>query len=90
MKFTAVKIENFKGLKCCETKVDEFTCIIGKNNAGKSSFLQALYLFISGDKLSPKDYFDPEEDIVITVILDEITEHDLEKIPEHRDRIEPT
>ncbi len=89
MKFTAVKIENFKGLKCCETKVDEFTCIIGKNNAGKSSFLQALYLFISGDKLSPKDYFDPEEDIVITVILDEITEHDLEKIPEHRDRIEP-
>jgi len=89
MKFTDVKIENFKGLKCCETKVDEFTCVIGKNNAGKSSFLQAMYLFISGDRLSPKDYFDPEEDTVITVVLDEITEHDLEKIPEHRDRIEP-
>lgn len=89
MKFSDVKIENYKCLKCCETKVDEFTCIIGKNNAGKSSFLYALYLFISGERLLEKDFFNPEEEIVITVTLKDITERDLNRIPEHRERIEP-
>ena len=89
MKFTDVKIENFKGLKCCETKVDKFTCIIGKNNAGKSSFLMALMLFINGSKLQPTDYFEPDQDILITVTLSDITDVDLQKIPEHRERIEP-
>jgi predicted ATP-dependent endonuclease of OLD family len=73
MKFSKVKIENFKCLKCCETKVDDFTCIIGKNNSGKSTFLQALYLFISGDRLETTDYFMPDEDILITVTLVEIS-----------------
>ena len=89
MKLTDVKIENFKGLKCCEAKIADFTCIIGKNNAGKSTFLQALQLFISGSSLSEKDFYDPDQDILITVILGDITEEDLEKISEHRDRIEP-
>jgi putative ATP-dependent endonuclease of the OLD family len=89
MIFTDVKIENFKGLKCCETKVDEFTCVIGKNNAGKSSFLMALMLFITGSRLDSGDYFEPDQDIIITVTLSDITEVDLQKIAEHRDRIEP-
>ena len=89
MKFSKIKIENFKGLKCCDTQVDSFSCIIGKNNAGKSSFLLALYLFITGDRLQKKDYFNPEEDIVITVSLIDISDHDLNRIAEHRERIEP-
>lgn len=89
MRFSDVKIENYRGLKCCEAKVDDFTCIIGKNNAGKSSFLMALNLFITGEKLFPKDFFDPKKEIVIMVTLCGISEHDLKRIPEHRERIEP-
>lgn len=89
MKLSEIMIENFKCLKSCETKVDDFSCIIGKNNSGKSTFLLALYLFISGDRLYEKDYFDPEKDIVITVTLNDISDYDLDRISEHKDRIEP-
>jgi predicted ATP-dependent endonuclease of OLD family len=89
MKLSSIKIENFKGLKCCEANIADFTCIIGKNNAGKSTFLQALELFVSGSSLSEKDFYDSGQDILITVVLGDITKEDLDKISEHRDRIEP-
>lgn len=69
--------------------LSKFVCITGENNAGKSSVLQALSLFISGSTLKPSDYFDPSVGITIAVEIKEISDEDLGLLaPEHRSRIE--
>ena len=59
MRLTEISIENFKGLFDVSTPLSQFVCLIGENNTGKSSILQALLLFIDGRKLSKDMYFDP-------------------------------
>ncbi len=44
MKITKVRIENFRGLKEIEFDLDETTVLIGENNSGKTSVLDALRL----------------------------------------------
>lgn len=46
----SVNIEGFRGIKECEEAIDltEFTVLLGRNNAGKSSVLEALYLLFGG------------------------------------------
>ncbi len=44
MKITKVRIENFRGLKELEVDLDETTVLIGENNSGKTSVLDALRL----------------------------------------------
>jgi predicted ATP-dependent endonuclease of OLD family len=89
MTFKTIKIENFKGLKEIEVPLSEFTCIVGENNAGKSTFIQSLLLFIKGTKLTKNDFFDPEKDILITVTLEDITDKELEVLAEgHKEKLE--
>lgn len=87
MVFKKVTINNFKGLKNIFSPLSEFTCVIGENNAGKSTFIQALFLFIKGTKLSEEDFFDKDEDILISVEIQNIKEKDLELIDQsHREK----
>ena len=44
MRITKVRIENFRGLKQLEIDLDETTVLIGENNSGKTSVLDALRL----------------------------------------------
>jgi len=44
MKITKVRIENFRGLKKLEIDLDDTTVLIGENNSGKTSVLDALRL----------------------------------------------
>lgn len=44
MRITKVRIENFRGLKELELDLDETTVLIGENNSGKTSVLDALRL----------------------------------------------
>ena len=44
MKVTAIRIENFRGIKQLELKLDEITVLIGENNSGKTAVLDALRL----------------------------------------------
>ncbi|MCU0595604.1 MAG: ATP-binding protein, partial [Desulfobacterota bacterium] len=45
---TRLRIENYKGLREIDIPLSRFVCLIGENNTGKSSVLQALSLFFSG------------------------------------------
>lgn len=50
MKVTKVILENFRSYReRTEIDLDNFTCIIGKNDAGKSTILEALDIFFKGD-----------------------------------------
>jgi putative ATP-dependent endonuclease of OLD family len=76
-------------LRKTETIVSDFTCAIGENNAGKSSLLQALLLFVKGTKLSKSEYYNPDKDILISVDLDGVTDGVLSQITDdHKTKIE--
>lgn len=89
MKISKIHIENFRGLKNIDLTPSQMNCVIGENNAGKSSVLLALKLFLNGSKISINDYYDSNLPIVIEVTFNSIREKDLLKIAdeEHRSRI---
>ena len=73
MKLTHISITNYKGLHETECKLSDFVCAVGENNAGKSSLLQALILFVNGTKLSKAEFYDPDVEILITVTMTGVT-----------------
>ena len=90
MKLTHLVVKNYKGLRNTECPLSDFVCTVGENNAGKSSLLQALLLFINGTKLSKTEFYDPGQDIVITVKVDNVTDNVLAKLTEeHRAKFAP-
>jgi putative ATP-dependent endonuclease of OLD family len=46
VKITDVRVSNFRSLENIEVELDDLTVLIGANNAGKTSFLDALYAAI--------------------------------------------
>jgi energy-coupling factor transporter ATP-binding protein EcfA2 len=90
MRLAHLEVKNFKGLRAVELPLSRFVCVIGPNNAGKSSLLQSLLKFVEGGKLAPAQFYDPTSDIAISVKLDAITDDDLAKLAtSHRAKIEP-
>ena len=67
MKLIQVSIENFRGIKQLSIPLDETTVLIGENNAGKSSVLDALHFCLSrsltrkSGQFSEYDYHLPAE-----------------------------
>ena len=90
MKVAHISVSNYKCLQNVETLVSSFVCVVGENNAGKSSLLQALLLFIRGTKLSSNEYYDHQVGILITVRLTGIDKTILGQLVEdHRTKIIP-
>ena len=60
MKLTMVEITNFKSIwGSNEFRIDEVTCLVGKNESGKTALLQALY------KLNPVNKAEADFDITM-------------------------
>lgn len=56
IKITDARVSNFRALKNVEVPLDDLTILLGANNAGKTSFLDALYAAIgAGRKLLGQD-----------------------------------
>lgn len=88
MKLGALSVKNYRALREVSVTLSNFSCLIGENNAGKSSVLQSLILLQSGTALPSHNYFDPGQDISIDLTLEEIDQRDLDRLhPEHRVRI---
>jgi putative ATP-dependent endonuclease of the OLD family len=88
MRLTRISIKNYKALRDIDIPLSRFACIIGENNAGKSSLLQAARLFVEGTKVDHNSFFDVTLPITISVRIESITETDLSRIEndEHRNR----
>lgn len=88
MKISMVKIKNYRGIKDDEFEASKFVCIIGENNAGKSTTLLAISIFFSGTTLKESDFYNAQEPIYIELTFSEIVEGDLKRLTiEHRERI---
>ncbi|MBE3050158.1 DUF2813 domain-containing protein [Candidatus Bathyarchaeota archaeon] len=68
MKLVQLDIENFRGIKKLSVPLDETTVLIGENNSGKSSVLDALHTCLSrslnrkSGQFAEYDYHLPAED----------------------------
>ncbi len=88
MKLTQLSITNYRALRDVTIPMSRFGCLIGENNSGKSTFLQALSLFFSGSKLASSYFFDETKSIRIAVTFEGITESDLARLAEeHRTKV---
>lgn len=64
IKISEVRIANFRALKNVSITLDDLTILVGANNAGKTSFLDAMYAAMGAGRklLGPEDiYISPEE-----------------------------
>lgn len=88
MHLASVKIENFRAHSDTELPMSQLGCLIGENNAGKSTVLHALQFALDGGKLPIDDFRDNANPIQVTVQIDGIREDDLARVADaHRDRV---
>ncbi|MEU5401085.1 AAA family ATPase [Streptomyces sp. NPDC005963] len=89
MRISHIHVQNYRGLRDLKMPISQFGCIIGENNAGKSSILQALDIFFSGPTLKDSDFYDKSSQLRIEIVFEEIKDEDLARLAEeHRGRIE--
>lgn len=90
MRLEHIKIDNFRGLSQVDIPFSRFGCLIGENNAGKSSVFQALNMFLGSGATVATDFLHPGRAIRIQVTFGEIGDADLQRLQEnHRDRMRP-
>jgi putative ATP-dependent endonuclease of OLD family len=58
MKLLSVTVKNFRALKDVTVELDDTTVLIGENNSGKTSFLEALKLCLAQGASRRGDLFD--------------------------------
>ena len=86
MKISKIYIKNFRGLKEINLTPAQMNCIIGENNAGKSTALLAINLFLKGTRISESDYYDRTKEIFIDITFTGVNEDDLNKISDEENR----
>ena len=89
MRLSHLTVSNYRGLRELSVPLSRFGCLIGRNNAGKSTVLQAVALFFSGTRLTKNDFFDESNPIRIAISFCGISQDDLGRLAsEHREKIE--
>ncbi|MBS1611788.1 MAG: AAA family ATPase, partial [Bacteroidetes bacterium] len=88
MQINYIHIKNYRGIKNAHFNLSPMGCLIGENNAGKSSILLAISLFFSGSRINLAEYYDTKEEISIEIHFGNINAGDINRLKEeHRERI---
>lgn len=89
MKLQKITISNFKSLRGQEFELTSFGCLVGENNAGKSSVLQAIVFALNRPSQLPIGlFYDPEVPVEFVVQFTDVDERNLGRLaPEHRPKI---
>ncbi len=84
-------VRNFRACREVSLPLEDYTPLVGQNNAGKSTILQAIAWALKPTALLSADFFDPNAPIEVAVCIDGVTDEVLDRIPEkrHRKAIEP-
>lgn len=90
MRIEHIRIDNFRGLSHVDMSFSRFGCLIGENNAGKSSVFQALNMFLRSGSAVDTDFLNPALPIRVQLTFAGIGAADLQRLEEsHRSRIAP-
>ena len=77
MRFTYIRIRNFKSIRDMElSEIDSALILVGKNNTGKTSVLDAVRLMTGGRKVQESDFLESGQNIEIETRL-QIEKEDL-------------
>ncbi len=89
MQLDCIQITNFKGLREVEFRPSSFSCLVGENNSGKSSVLQAIvYALNRSGQLPLALHYDPAAPVEFRLRFSGVTEHHIARLAaEHRQRI---
>lgn len=89
MKLDKIEIKNFKGLRDVTFEPAKFNCLIGENNAGKSSVLQAIVFLLNRPASLPLNLFcDLSQPVTIRGYFSGISAAHLQRLnEEHRQKI---
>lgn len=89
MELKHITIRNFRAHVNSEIKLSQFACLIGENNAGKSTVLHAIHFALTGNtprRLSQDDFNDPQLAIRVSLIIRNVKESDLAHVPDSQQR----
>lgn len=86
-----VAISNFRACRSLSLPLESFTPLVGQNNTGKSTILEAIKWGLKPGALAATDCANASKPIVVTACIDGIFQEILGCIPEqeHRTAIEP-
>lgn len=88
MRLAHIKIKNFQAHSNTQLPLAQLGCLIGENNAGKSSVLHAIRYVLEDKKIGAEDFRNPELPVSVELKLEGIDEEDLRRMDEtHRDRV---
>jgi len=79
MYISKIKISNYRGIKSQELDFQRFNALVGKNDCGKSTVINAIKLFFDDAKASTKDfnYYQNNRPIEIEIILSDYEKNSL-------------
>jgi len=80
-RLASIEIVNFRSCRHASLLLDEFTPIVGYNNAGKSNILSAIEWLIDSSALSAADFYDTNHPLQIIGIVTGINQALLEAMP---------
>tara|TARA_R110002051_G_C8669471_1_gene490183 strand:- start:63 stop:728 length:666 start_codon:yes stop_codon:yes gene_type:complete len=88
---SCIHIENFRACRNVALPLDGYTPLVGQNNAGKSTILEAIRWVLKPNTLKGADFNDPAQPVIVAACIDGIDERVLALIPSdnHRRAIEP-
>lgn len=82
MYISNISIKNYRGIKHETLKFTRFNTLIGRNDCGKSTIINAIKLFFNDEKVSEKDfniYLDEDKNIEIEVTIFDFDEENLKE-----------
>jgi len=83
---SCIHIENFRACRNVTLPLDSYTPLVGQNNAGKSTILEAIRWVLKPSILKSTDFYDESNPIVVAACIDGIDAAVLGRIPHHKHR----
>lgn len=83
MKLEKIEIKNFKGIVDESVSPTNFACLVGENNAGKSTVLQAIVFALNRPSQLPAElFYDPDQAIEFDMQFTGIGDGDMARLAE--------
>lgn len=83
MKLERISISNFKSIRSQSFEPSKFSCLVGENNAGKSTVLQAIvYALNRPSQLPLSNFYDPESPVTFELRFSGVDESHLARLAE--------
>ena len=81
-----IVIKNFRACRKVSLPLESYTPLVGQNNTGKSTILQAIDWVLKPTALATKDFFDSGQPVEVVACVEGISDEVLDRIPESRHR----